>query len=160
VMEDAEGGVAWHPFELRPPPTPLVTLDDESLEERWTEARRLEDLHPPELVPWTRKAHELVLYASEHDADGAVRDRIFQAYLLEGADIGRVDVLVGIATDLGLERVETKAVLDVDRHEADVVTLRADARAVGVDDTPTLLFGGERLEGFHNGDRIGTLFGT
>ena len=37
----AEDLVAWRPFELRPPPTPLVTADDEGLTSRWSEARRL-----------------------------------------------------------------------------------------------------------------------
>lgn len=153
--------VSWHPLELRPPPTPLVSVDDESLAPRWKEARRLlRELAPPELVPWTRKAHELVLYAAEHDLADAVRDRLFEAYLLEGSDIGRVDVLVELGATLGLDRTETKAVLDVDRHEADVAALRADALSAGIRQTPTLVIGEERLEGFHNRDRIGTLLGT
>lgn len=159
-----DGVVAWHPFELRPPPTPLVTLDDDAVVGRWREARKLAgdgiDLDPPTLVPWTRKAHELVLHAAEHDLEARVRDRIFDAYHLEGADIGRVDVLVGLATELGLDRTEARAVLDVDRHEARAATLRADALSKGVDDTPTIICGEERLEGFHNRDRLGTLLGT
>lgn len=170
--EDVLAGLAWHPFELRPPPTPLVTVDDASLAGRWREAReRGPDLgvtfDPPELVPWTRKAHELVLHARGDDVDDAVRDvedavrrRIFEAYLLEGRDIGRVDVLVAIAVDLGLDRTETKAVLDVDTHQAAVASLRAEAADRGVRDTPTVVHGGRRLEGFHNRVALGTLLGT
>lgn len=162
---DVLTGLAWHPFELRPPPTPLVTVDDASLSGRWREARERAPgfdvtLDPPDLVPWTRKAHELVLHAAEHDVEDAVRRRIFEAYLLEGSDIGRVDVLVAIAVDLGLDRTETKAVLDVDSHQAAVVSLRAEAADRGVTDTPTIIHGGRRLEGFHNRDALGTLLGT
>lgn len=161
----AEDHVDWRPFELRPPPTPLVTLEDETLSARWAEARRwagegVPAFHPPTLVPWTRKAHELVLYAAERESAHRIRRRIFDAYLFEGADIGRVDVLVGLAVELGLDRTETKAVLDVDRHEADVAALRDEAQAAGVANTPTLLAGDQRLEGFHNRDHIGTLLGT
>lgn len=160
----SEDGVVWHPFELRPPPTPLVTLDDEAIAARWREAREIAgdtvDFDPPALVPWTRKAHELVLHAAEHERQTPVRERIFDAYHLEGADIGRVDVLVELAVELGFERTGTKAVLDVDRHEAEAATLRADAASSGVTDTPTLVKGDERLEGFHNRDRLGTLLGT
>lgn len=161
----ADGRITWHPFELRPPPTPLVAVDDESLASRWSEAHRLAEeqgivLDPPTLVPWTRKAHEFVLLAGEHDVAAAARRRVFEAYHLEGADIGRVDVLVSIALSMGLDRTETKAVLDVDRHQADVAALRDAALSAGVTTTPTLFVDGQRLEGFHNRDRIGTLLGT
>lgn len=156
---------SWQPFELRPPPTPLTTVDDPSLAARWDAARSIGEPHaisfaPPRLVPWTRKAHELVLHAAEHAIDAAVRDRIFEAYLLEGRDIGRVDVLVELALELGLDRTETKAVLDVDRHEPDVASIRESASALDVVDTPTILRGQRRLEGFHNRDMLGTLLGT
>jgi predicted DsbA family dithiol-disulfide isomerase len=156
--------VAWHPFELRPPPTPLVTLDDDDVAGRWREAREIagDDLRfdPPTLVPWTRKAHEMVLHAAEHTLEARMRQRIFDAYHLEGADIGRVDILVGLAVELGLDRTEARAVLDVDRHEGEAATLRADAVSEDVTDTPTILHGEQRLEGFHNRHRLGTLLGT
>lgn len=163
--EDVLAGLAWHPFELRPPPTPLVTVGDASLAGRWREAQEKAPglgvtFDPPELVPWTRKAHELVLHARDNDVEDAVRRRIFEAYLLEGRDIGRVDVLVAVAVDLGLDRTETKAVLDVDTHQAAVASLRAEAADRGVRDTPTVVHGGQRLEGFHNRDALGTLLGT
>ena len=157
--------LAWHPFELRPPPTPLTTVDDPSLADRWGRARELASdrdvsFSPPRLVPWTRKAHELVIHAAEHERADAVRRRIFRAHLLEEEDIGRVDVLVRLAVEEGLDRTETKAVLDVDSHEAAVADLRHRAEERGVTDTPTVEHEGTRLEGFHNRDALGTLLGT
>ena len=159
--------LTWHPLELRPPPTPLVGIDDDALAPRWEGARTLArerdisfDPHP--LVPWTRKAHELVLHARESGGADVhrLRKRIFEAYLLEGRDIGRVDVLVELALAEGLDRTGTKAVLDVDRHQARVAELRTRALERGVSDTPTLVSGERRLEGFHNGDALGTLLDT
>jgi predicted DsbA family dithiol-disulfide isomerase len=72
-----------------------------------------------------------------------------------GEDIGRVDVLVGIAGTLGLDPTETKAVLDVDRHAQDVATVSA-AAAVSVGEPPALSFGGRVLRGFHNRDAVRT----
>lgn len=159
------GGVTWHPFELRPPPTPLVAVDDASLADRWVEARSVASgrgltFDPPRLVPWTRKAHELVIHAGEHELRDEVRSRVFEAYMLERRDIGRVDVLVSLARDLGLDDTATRAVLDVDRHQEDVVSLRTEALADHVADTPTLVHPDGRLQGFHNRDRLGTLLGT
>ncbi len=170
-LTDETGPIEWIPFELRPPPTPLVTVDDASLAERWTTARAAlaetpqpggRDFDPPLLVPWTRKAHELVLHAAESGAGAAERlgRRIREGYLFDGADIGRVDVLVAFAVAEGLDRTETKAVLDVDRHEAEVAAIRQRALEGGVDAVPLLVFGERRLEGFHKRPAIRTFLGT
>lgn len=153
--------IAWMAFELRPPPIPLATIGDPSLAGRWTLAREKAQrlgvaFEPPELVPWTRKAHELALYAESSGVGEAVRTRLFEAYLLEGMDIGRVDVLVGIGREVGLDATETKIVLDVDSFEAAVLDVRAGARSAGVTSTPTIVRGAGRLEGFHNRTALGT----
>jgi len=158
-------GIAWVALELRPPPTPLITISDPSLAERWALARvQAEgsgiDLRPPELVPWTRKAHELTLFAESKGMADVVRMRIFESYLLEGTDIGRIDVLVEIGRKAGLDATETQAVLDVDRFEDAVVLARADARAHGILDAPAIVAGERRLEGFHNRTTLGTFLGA
>jgi len=157
--------VRWMPFELRPPPTPLTTSDDPTLAERWDRARALAvesglTFRPGHLVPWTRKAHELLLHAATANLQGPIRTAVFECWLLEGRDIGRVDVLVELARNAGLEVTETKAVLDVDRFEADVAAARAVALSAGVTETPVLVRGDRRLEGFHNRTALGTFLGT
>lgn len=143
--------VARRPFEVRPPPAPLSTPGDP----RWTAAREwvgpaLEAAgHPlpePTLVPWTRKAIELALHARERGRFGVVHAALFEAFHARGADIGRVDVLVGIASAAGLDATETKAVLDVDRFTAEVEAVRAEAERLEVRGVPTLLAGQARLE--------------
>lgn len=158
---EADIPLVYRPFELRPPPAPLVTVDDDALAVRWKLARDVGAglgiaFDPPTLVPWSRKAHELHLFAAEHDAADPVRAAVFEAYLLEGRDIGRVDVLVAIAVEVGLDRTETKAVLDVDRHDAAVAEASRAARSAGIEDAPTLEVGGARLQGFHNRATLGT----
>jgi predicted DsbA family dithiol-disulfide isomerase len=105
-------------------------------------------LTPPRLVPWTRKAHELHAHAARHGVSDEVRLAVFDAFFSEGKDIGRVDVLVDIGAGAGLERLETKAVLDVDRHETDVASLRREAQELGVDDVPCYLAGSRLVRGF------------
>ena len=157
-------GFDWHPRELRPPPTPLTTIDDAEVAERWAAAGDEDPLGrrwaPPILVPWTRKAHEFIRHASEEGKAPEARLAVFDAYLVEGRDIGRVDVLVDIGRSLGLDPGETRPVLDVDRYEAEVSAAQADALARGVATTPTLVLGDRRLEGFHNAAAIRTFLGT
>ena len=76
-----------------------------------------------------------------------MHDVLFKARFEDGADIGRVDVLVNLAIGLGLDLTETKAVLDVDRHADAIVTLRGQAEADGVSRASCLRIGSESLEG-------------
>lgn len=154
--------VVWTGFELRPPPVPLTAVDDPFWAERWRAVAALAErtgveLQPPRLVPWTRKAHELHALASARGLDDRIRTAIFEAYFAGGRDIGRVDVLVELATEAGIDRTEAKAILDVDRHEADVTAARTEAEALGVTDVPTVLIDDRLERGFPDPERLGTL---
>lgn len=149
------------PLELRPPPAPLLDPDAEAWVRLWREASAVAAergirLTPPRLVPWTRKAHELVLHAAEKGLARAVHQAVFRAVFDDGADVGRVDVLVDIAESLGLDPTETKATLDVDRYAASVEDLRDLAAASGITAPPALLRDGRALRGFHNTDALRT----
>jgi len=155
-------GVEWTGFELRPPPTPLTAVDDPLWAGRRRAAGALAQergvaLTPPRLVPWTRKAHELHVFARTHGIGDEIRAAIFDAYFADGLDIGRVDVLVDIAVRAGLDRTETKAVLDVDRHETDVDAARAHALTLGVSDVPAVQVEGRVAQGFPDPSLLGTL---
>jgi len=114
----------------------------------------LGDYRPPASLPHTRKAHELALHAEERDSRAAVDSAIFRAALVEGRDVGRVDVLVELAVDAGLDRSETRAVLDVDRYTDEVVRLREAAASQGVVGVPTMVHAGRLLEGVRTTDEI------
>jgi 2-hydroxychromene-2-carboxylate isomerase len=149
------------PLELRPPPEPLLDPDAPEGRDRWAlaadEARRLGiRLAEPPLVPWTRKAHELVLHAAARGRGGSAHRLIFEAVFTRGMDVGRVDVLVALAGEIGLDATEAKAVLDVDRHAAEVAEGRALASRAGVAASPALVLDGVTLRGFHNRDSLRT----
>jgi predicted DsbA family dithiol-disulfide isomerase len=76
-----------------------------------------------------------------------MHEAIFSAHFMEGADIGRVDVLVASAEEIGLDPSESRAVLDVDKHRERVVDLRREAEASGLRRVPTLRSGDMSLEG-------------
>jgi 2-hydroxychromene-2-carboxylate isomerase len=149
-------------FELRPPPEPITAATDPLWAPRWEVARRVSGAlpaAPPPLVPWTRKAHELHLWAAARESAVEVRRALFEAFFQEGRDIGRVDELVRIAVAAGLDGTAAKATLDVDRHEQDVMEVRRDAARCGVVELPALVFGGRVVQGFHNLTDLSTLLG-
>lgn len=140
------------PLEVNPPPRPLLQLEAPAWAARWEIAMREEEarglgMEPPWIVPWTRKAHELAFHGREENRFEEIHQGLFRAYLTEGRDIGRVDVLVELARETGLDPLEAKAVLDVDRHRKDVETARARGIREGVEGIPCLLRNGRVLHG-------------
>ncbi len=143
---------ALHPLEVRPVPEDLIDGTDPD----WNAygetvagfAREAEiRMTRPEFVPWSRKAHELRLHAVEQGLASLMHEEIFTARFREGADIGRVDVLVAAAEKVGLDPSESKAVLDIDKYTDRIVDLRQEAEAAGVRRAPTLRSGTMSLVG-------------
>jgi predicted DsbA family dithiol-disulfide isomerase len=159
--ETGLGPVRRAPFELRPPPEPLIDTTATWWRARWEEGTALAatlsvELTTPSFVPWTRKAHELRMHAEEKGMGQSTHRALFEAFLRQGRDIGRVDVLIDIAAALGLEVTEAKAVLDVDRFAAAVVRSRDEAAGFGIHEPPALASRGAVLRGFHIRDRLRT----
>lgn len=155
------GEVIAVPLELCPPPAPILDPETPPWIERWRTAAGIAGdgwagSGAPTILPWTRKAHELAFHAREKGLGGVVHDAIFEAVFARGEDVGRVDVLVDLARRLGLDPMEAKAVLDVDRFAGSVADLRAEAAAAGVTGPPALLVGDRTLRGFHNRDAVRT----
>ncbi len=141
-----------HPLEVRPVPQELIDASDSDWKAYGETvaglAREAEiRMARPIFVPWSRKAHELRLHAAEQGLASPMHEEIFAARFREGADIGRVDVLVAAAAKVGLDPSESKAVLDVDKHRDRVTDLRREAEAVGIRRVPTLRSGTINLEG-------------
>ena len=155
-------GLVWVGFELAPPPTPLTGGDAPVWVRRRVAALPKADelglrLDLPALIPWSRKAHELHLYADDRGLAGRVRNAVFEAFFGGRRDIGRVDVLVEIAMSVGLDGTEAKAVLDVDRYRADLLRTRREATEAGVVDVPCHSVAGRLVEGFPDPAEVGTL---
>jgi predicted DsbA family dithiol-disulfide isomerase len=153
-MEGAETfSLALEPLELSPPPADLLDPNGEEWSRHWeTMAKEAEELgltlRRPWIVPWSRKAHELALFAEEQDCLQGIHQTLFRAYLLEGVDIGRVDVLVDLARQQGLDPLEVKTALDIDLYRESVIRKRAAALEAGVARSPTLVLNENRLEGY------------
>jgi predicted DsbA family dithiol-disulfide isomerase len=146
----------FHPFQLDPsiPPEGVdlrerlaakYGLDPKTMFTRVEAAARESgiplDFTKVQRFPNTLKAHALVAMAKASDKQHAIAKALFEAYFLEGKDIGDSATLVSIATKHGLDADATLAGLDSpDAIEA----IRQETRelsAQGIRGVPFVIFG-------------------
>jgi len=151
-------GAGWQvelrAFEVRPSPLPLAGRPGAGRREAWEQviASRAAALglaaRLPELQPRTRKAHELAHHGRKLGMAALVHERLFAAYFRDGLDIGRIDVLVQLGEELGLEPSSVKVELDVDQYTDAVVREEEEARALGIHAVPAYVAGagGKRVQ--------------
>lgn len=93
--------------------------------------------------PSTVGAHTLLRHAEDKGTQTALAFALFEAYFLEGADIGDREVLAGIAAKHGFEPEECRALL-ADASEAKATRAEAEeASRQGIRGVPLVIFGGE-----------------
>ncbi|MDH6622647.1 putative DsbA family dithiol-disulfide isomerase [Streptomyces sp. LBL] len=124
-------------------------LADDSLE---AGPRHVEALAAREgLVPYTvlenevgntRWAHEFLAHASAQGKNRAAWDRIFRSYFGEARSVFTVDALLDLADELGLERNETRRVLDDGRYRQQVQDEARQAQRLGATGAPFLVIDG------------------
>ncbi|WP_033292564.1 DsbA family oxidoreductase [Amycolatopsis jejuensis] len=81
-------------------------------------------------------ALELLHHAGQEGARDVLSDRLYAAYFAEGRHVGRVDELVELAGEAGLDRQRARAALDARTHAETVDREAARARSLGVQGVP------------------------
>jgi predicted DsbA family dithiol-disulfide isomerase len=142
MQADGEVEATHLAWELYPAPAPLPPVDGGG----WMDALRplADELGIALRVPApvrTRKAHEAAAFAASKGLAPAMRQALFAAHFAEGRDIGRIDVLVAIGTEVGLDASELKVVLDVDAFAARIAAEQDAALRAGVEGVPTIVVG-------------------
>lgn len=159
-LRDDGVAVAYRGIELRPAPRPLPPPGDPAAAAEWRETIRPAaeamgvEMHEPPLMPRTRKAHELAAHARTKDRFLQVHEALFRAYWVDGADIGRIDVLVEIAAAAGLDGDEAHRALGLDRHVDDVERAARDAVEHGIAALPTMRHGARLVTGIQRYERL------
>ncbi len=93
-------------------------------------------------TPNTVDSHRLVRYAERHDKQDAVVEALFQAYFMDGRNIGEQDVLTEVAVSAGLEEAAVRSYL-TSNEDADAIRAEdAQARNVGINGVPCFIFNG------------------
>lgn len=162
AVEGRDVQVAWQPFELRPEPTPTLRPEAEYLQPTWERVvyPMAERMGVPIVLPavspqpYSRLAFEGFAYAEERGLGQRYTERMFRAFFVEQRDIGRPEILVDIATELGLDGDEFRSALDSGRYaDAHQRALRR-ARELEIAVVPTFLIEGQRLEGMPSAESL------
>jgi predicted DsbA family dithiol-disulfide isomerase len=143
LASERDLAVTHRAFELYPAPAALAAPgSDPGLTAVLPLAAELGiELRDPGFRPRTRKAHEAARFAAEHAAEEALRAVIQLAYWRDGLDIGRIDVLSELAPAAGLDALDLRIALDIDRYAEDVERDERLAARLGVTAVPTIFLG-------------------
>ena len=157
---DFPAAVQWHPFQLNPE-MPAEGMDRRAyLETKFggreravevyaniashAESAGLEiDFGAIARTPNTLDAHRLIHWAGLESRQNAAVDALFEAYFLQGRDIGAHEVLADIADAIGMDAAVVQRLLASDADLEDVRARDAQAREMGVGSVPTFIIAGQ-----------------
>jgi len=109
--------------------------------------QRMKGLMDAEGLPYARRTHtynsrlaqELGKWADTQPGGGAIHDKLYRAYFVEGRNIGDLELLVEIAASVGLPADEARAVLEERRFKDAVDADWAKSHRYGVTGVPTFV---------------------
>jgi predicted DsbA family dithiol-disulfide isomerase len=88
----------------------------------------------------TFDAHRLIDYAARHGRQGAMKERLLQAYFSDGKDIADRSVLTELAADTGLDGDDAARFLASDEGQAELREELLQGLERGVSAVPTFIF--------------------
>ncbi|WP_313478381.1 DsbA family oxidoreductase [Microbacterium sp.] len=91
----------------------------------------------------TVKAHELLHFAKAKGLQHEMEERLMSAYFTEGRHVGRVDDLVALAEEVGLDAAEARSALESSDYLDAVRADQAQARAYGINGVPFFVIDGQ-----------------
>ncbi len=150
--------IEWKSFQLNPDlqtDTSQSTLDYLSQTKRWTREQTVRMMaqvasmgkvegidfdFEHTLVANTKQAHRLLHLAKATGKQDELKERFFQAYFLEGKNIDQQDILLQNAAAVGLDKSESKAVLESAYFESEIEQDLYESRLIGVKGVPFFVF--------------------
>ena len=89
------------------------------------------------VTPNTLDAHRLIRWSHDAGKQHEMAERLFQLYWSEGGDIGKRDVLIKAAVDVGLDATLVSQLLDTEADLDAVITEIDEAAELGISGVPT-----------------------
>ena len=155
--------IHWHPFELNPEMPPEGQNLGEHIAEKYGSTReqslenraRLANLgaglgfefnfNDDTRMYNTFNTHQLIHWADTRNLGHELKQAMFSAYFTEQRDLSDIDVLVDIASKVGLDAAEAKAVLADQRYAEDVRKLESFWVQQGIRGVPAMVFDRKHL---------------
>ncbi|NOC44521.1 MULTISPECIES: DsbA family oxidoreductase [unclassified Ruegeria] len=148
--------IEWHPFQLNPDMTDAGMDRREYLERKFGGKDGAVRAYAPVVehaekaglninfeamkrTPNTLDAHRLIHWAGIEGKQNAVVDALFDAYFVQGRDIGDHEVLADIADSAGMDAAVVMKLLKSDADREDIRNRDAHSRKMGVSSVPTFI---------------------
>lgn len=163
VKRDRDVVVNLRPFELRPHPIPTLRPEDDYLPRIWRNAvypaaQRVGipiSLPSTSPQPRTERAFMVMQLARENDKLEEFSRAMFSAFFQEDRNIGELDVIVDVATSVGLNAADAaSAFWSNERRERQLLDQDYATRAVGVNSVPAMMVAGELVRGVPDAARL------
>ncbi|MDR8018831.1 DsbA family oxidoreductase [Nesterenkonia aerolata] len=163
VKRDRDVNVTIRPFELRPAPVPTLRPEDEYLPRVWQQSvypmaervgvpMALPSISPQ---PRTEKAFMVLQLAQEQGLAQEYTEAMFAAFFQQDRNIGLDEVIIDVATSVGLEQTEVEEALSSEQRRQ---RQRADhdyaVGTVGLDVVPGVVVEGQVLRGVPSARRL------
>ncbi|GAA1490955.1 DsbA family oxidoreductase [Brachybacterium sacelli] len=163
LKRDRDVEVTIRPFELRPDSVPTLRPEDEYLPRVWKQSvypmsdrvgvpMTLPSISPQ---PRTEKAFMVLQLAQERGLAEVYTEAMFSAFFQQDRNIGLNEVMVDVATSVGLDRAEVEEALNSDERRQ---RQRADqayaVNTVGIDSVPGIVVEGQVLLGVPSATRL------
>lgn len=93
----------------------------------------------------TFDAHRLLHWAEGSGRQHALKHALLEAYFTHGEDVGSHDVLVRVASGVGLDGEEARAILSSDRYATEVRTQERFFTEAGIHSVPAIIINRQHL---------------
>ena len=162
LLEPKRLHVHWKPFQLNPD-MPAEGMDRREYRTRkfgsWAHSQALDaevvaagkevgiafDYVKMTRTPNTLAGHKLLWLADEQNCQGALAEKLFRAYFVEGRDVGDVRILTDIGVEVGLMPKDIAEALSGEVAAAAVALEEEHARRTGIRGVPTFMVQGKPL---------------
>ncbi|WP_017727923.1 DsbA family oxidoreductase [Halalkalibacterium ligniniphilum] len=163
AMKGKDIEVEWMPYELRPYPNETLRPEGDYLQTTWAQsvypmaaAMGVEIVLPnvsPQ--PHTHLAFEGYQYAKEQGKGNEYNDRLLRAFFQEEKDIGDVEVLTALASELGLDENEYRQALETRKYkEQHQAALEHAYHEAGIQAVPTFIIGDTTIVGIRSKETL------
>ncbi|HTZ78619.1 MAG TPA: DsbA family oxidoreductase [Stellaceae bacterium] len=154
---EVEAEILWHPFQLNPDMPAEGMARERYIAAKFGGADHAKRIYQTvaevgagvgipfhferiKVTPNTRDAHRLIRYAASDGGAETLVEALFNAYFIEGRNIGDHDTLAEIAESAGLDRAAVARYLDSDEASEEVLAEDMSARRIGINAVPCFIF--------------------